>query len=216
MKKLIIMFIGFFLFHNVYSKTLNEEIVEKSLWIFNNIKHSNYSHNNFIDEANGEYQVDCSGLVAHITKELAPWAIESVWKEPEGFNRPRAIGFYWAILGEEWGWKLIRTIKNVKAGDILAWRKTKYKKWGNSGHIMIILEDPQEEKNGLWKCKVMDSTNYRFTHENDSRKDKEGGIGVGTIWIEVDEEGWPKGYWRNKRQRLVLPKIMVFGRLRIS
>lgn len=174
------------------------------------VKETRYSHRNEVDEIEGRYYVDCSGLVGYVIGEVAPWALEEVWEELDGYGRKRAIGYYISIMEESGGWKKIERIEEVIEGDIIVWREWKYDARGNSGHMLIVLGRAEEEGGGMWKVWVMDASAYKL--EEDTREEGRNGIGEGELRLKIDGSGRVVGYQRKKRGK-IFEKPIVMGRV---
>ena len=80
---------------------------------------------------------------------------------------------------------------DAQPGDVLARRATEIVPGESTGHVMIIDAAPVEEKPGRIRVVVIDSTGR--PHADDTRAAGTGGVGRGTIWVEVDHAGEPVG-----------------------
>ena len=97
-------------------------------------------------------------------------------------------------------------------GDFIAWRKLAVPKKGNSGHIVMIMEKPVEEKDGTVRIVVFDSSKSR--HANDLRTKDTNGVGTGTMWFFVNKIGAPVSfYWSSRKYKPKTVPIAI-GRLR--
>ncbi len=73
---------------------------------------------------------------------------------------------------------------------------------------MIIDQPPVDEGAGLIRLVVIDSTSG--PHADDSRKDGATGVGRGTLWLQVDNDGRPIGYhWRARNGKLNAATIAI-------
>ncbi|BFM05788.1 hypothetical protein GCM10025791_45920 [Halioxenophilus aromaticivorans] len=89
---------------------------------------------------------DCAGLIALLAQTLA---IEPAW----GLSRPRAVHYYnWL---QEVG---SNVITNLKPGNLLAWRKDRLPKSGDTGHVLVVNGEPQPCADGVYRVRVFDSS----------------------------------------------------------
>lgn len=166
--------------------------------ILSNAKESHYQHTTHVDEDAAVYDVDCSGLLCYILKKIAPehYSVIAISKI---HSRPLALQFYETFSGPDDHaaryWQSIHSLKDAKPGDILVWRKAEQIPGKDTGHVMIIDQPPVPDGEGVYRVRVIDST--ESPHADDTRKDGATGVGRGTMWFLVDADGHPTGYhWR--------------------
>ncbi|MEA3434914.1 MAG: hypothetical protein U9R43_00510 [Thermodesulfobacteriota bacterium] len=109
-------------------------------------------------------------------------------------------------------WQRIPRLLDAMPGDFIAWRKLAVPKKGNSGHIVMIMEKPVEEKDGTVRIVVFDSS--KSTHAKDSRPKGTSGVGIGTMWFSVDKTGAPVSYFWSSRKKKPKNLPIAIGRLR--
>ncbi len=165
-------------------------------------KESHYQHSTKVDEAEGAYDLDCSGLACVVLQKVAPESYKAVKLRDNG-KRPLAVQFYETFAAAPAepaaGAKLQHVVKllDARPGDVLAWRVKELVEGKSTGHVMIVATKPVLEKDGLVRIEVIDSTGHG--HANDTRPEGQSGIGRGTMWFEVDEKGAPIGYiWKQR------------------
>jgi hypothetical protein len=185
--------------------------------ILGSVKSTEYSHKTQIDERQGKYLCDCSGLACYVLKEKFPRHYKAVAK-PDRRARPLAEDFYkfFAALPAapppRDGWQQVARLLDARPGDILAWKSGNPKPGASTGHVVFIDGPPAREKDGQIRVEIIDSTSHG--HGNDTRKSDQTGIGRGTMWFTIDAAGRPTGYrWSSPRGKLQERPIAV-GRVR--
>jgi len=184
---------------------LGEMIIVAGRQMVRDFPESSYNHKTRIDPTVGICEVDCSGFVAVVVKSVSPAHIESLPLKKSGRKRPLAedfyAGFVQAAEGKLPGWKAIKHVGDAQPGDVLAWYKEDHKKGENTGHVMLIEERPVDEGDGRWRIRIIDSTST--PHAQDTRPTGKTGLGIGTIWLEVDTDRHIRGYrWKSKSGKL--------------
>jgi hypothetical protein len=161
------------------------------------MKASSYQHVSDIDEGAGEYFCDCSGFVGWVLRKETPEAYRAV-KFPKTTKRPRAVDYYEAFLAapadakEAKGWVRVERVADAHVGDILAWRKVVIPEQGTTGHVVVLDSAPKAVAVDVYEIVVIDSTSR--PHHEDTRKGDETGLGRGTVYVKVDEEGKASGF----------------------
>ena len=174
--------------------------------IFGNAKSTEYSHKTQIDEQQGKYLCDCSGLACYVLKKEFPQHYKAVSK-PKGRARPLAVDFYTFFNGlpaappGRDGWQQVPKLLDARPGDILAWKSANPKPGASTGHVVFIDGRPVRQQDGQVRVEIIDSTSRG--HGNDTRQPGQTGIGRGTMWFTVDEKGHPTAYrWSTARGKL--------------
>ena len=165
--------------------------------IMANLKETKYQFTIVADESRGLYQMDCSGLAGYILKRVAPEAHAAAARADRA-ARPRAFAFYETFarapaepVSETQTWMRIARLADARAGDMIAWRKPVLKAGETTGHIVIVDSHPVKARDGRWRVRIIDATTRG--HDRDTRKEVQTGVGCGTMWFTVDEEGRPNG-----------------------
>lgn len=180
--------------------------------ILKEAKSSDYSHKTQVNEDEGSYDVDCSGLVNIILKKIAKEHYTAVQKAG-GRPRPRAVEYHTTFISEDApkGWRCVKQLADAKPGDLLVWRRKELTPGEDTGHIVILDEAPKKDDDGQFHFAVIDST--KSGHGDDTRKKDDTGIGRGTIWVAVDGEGKPTGFrWKSRKGELHAA-MMAIGRV---
>jgi hypothetical protein len=192
--------------------TASEKCLAEAQRILTTFKTSEYSHTTSVDEDSGKYNVDCSGLVCVILKKTAPLALKEVPKV-HGKSRPLAADFHDAFerapsVKTDKKWLRIDRLADARPGDLIAWRRAEITPGEDTGHIVIVAEAPIKEDDGQFRVTLIDST--KTAHANDTRKEDANGVGRGTMWFAVDENGKATGYrWKARTGKLNSNRIAV-------
>lgn len=185
--------------YNSGSIRLLEEI-ERQMTV---MKTSEYAHRTQVDENEGIFIYDCSGLINYALQRSLPQAWQQLLNYTNN-KRPRAKHYYEIVTQHdqssesESGWQRIERVIDLSPGDIVVWLKPAEVQSKVTGHIMVVAGDvsvnPVRPKEQL--IPVIDST--KSPHgRRDSRYPDNNGLGKGTIGLVVDETGEPYGYyWR--------------------
>ena len=176
---------------------------------------SRYEHKLVIDESKGVYALDCSLFMGHLVKKVSPIAYSALPIDAS-HKRPRAKNFHdFFISLKETShphWSRIFSISDLEKGDIIAWKYDPSLGKKDTGHVVMVYEKPIKEEDGRYKIVVLDSS--KGTHANDSRAhQKEGGIGTGTMWFQVDKEGSPIGHYWSDRSSKMSHHVTAMGRV---
>ncbi len=165
-------------------------------------KETRYSHKTLIDREHSICQVDCSGFIVALLKQTSPGHLRQIATR---HKRPLAEDFYETFASDEGevprGWKQIERMRDVEPGDIIAWIKLEKEPGDNTGHVLLVEEKPTADSLDQFRVRVLDSTAHG--HGHDSRTEGKSGIGRGTIWLDVDDDGQPIGFrWKSRTGRL--------------
>jgi hypothetical protein len=191
------------------------KVLERLEAIAANLTETRYQHRTKIRAREGIYLWDCSAMAAYIIAKVAPAARKALTRE-----RPVARDFYHVIRdaptrGHRDGWRRLRTITDVRPGDVFAWKRPKDFPSKNTGHVGFVLEapTPYPEVPGAYLVRIADATS--LPHQDDTReRDGDGGFGHGTILFLTDESGQGTAYgWFGARSRGVIETPIAFGRL---
>ena len=164
---------------------------------------------------------DCSGFVNALLRQA--YNLPIGWS---GVNRPYASTYYRMINEQKYFIKIIN-IKNAKIGDFIVFKILPgTSKSDNTGHIMIINEQPKliNAKSPIvpntlqWLINIIDQSSTHGT--NDSRyQNKRTGLGTGDIRIYTDTQGNLLGHsWSTESNSRYIDKterLLVIGRLKL-
>ena len=163
----------------------------EALSVYKSVRHTTYSHKNYIDVATGIYDIDCNGFVGFVLAEIAQEHFHMITPEPN-HTLPRAFIYqrYFANLstGGTGGWIQVLRLADARVGDIVAWALTAAPDRGkNTGHVMIVADDPVDLGDNTLSVRVYDSSDV--IHYDDTRgrggDSPPTGVGVGTVRLRV-------------------------------
>jgi hypothetical protein len=181
--------------------------------ILNSIEKTKYQHRTEMDEEKGVYLCDCSGLVGYILNRSV--GADGSGALGDGRKRPLAMHyekFFAAAPTKADGesrWQRIERLADARPGDIIAWRHEKPKP-GNTGHVVIVDQRPVAENDGLVRVVFIDSTTRPMV--DDTRPKGTNGVGRGTMWFKVDENGSPIAHIRGARATEPKTEAISIGR----
>lgn len=152
-----------------------------------------------------EAHTDCSGFISYIVHAVAPRHYQEVRSREPDWSYPQAK--IWATFFNtldsgipEGGWLRIDSWKDLRPGDIVAWRETGGE---NTGHVMMVASRPGAivQNNGYRyiELPVIDSsTTYHFTPEYlppKAGQKHRNGVGMGIIRLMLSDDDQVIGYW---------------------
>jgi hypothetical protein len=179
--------------------SLPNQLAVQAEFIVNNLQQTDYQHIEKIDVDRGIYDCDCNGFVSFVMERTAPGHYAMIPKEANQL-RPRAFEYYvfFSSLTPEstGGWHRIDFLRDVRRGDIIAWRFPQIEKGHNTGHVLIAAETPTVDDSGIFTVRVYDSSAQ--PHFDDTRGSDAGqfetGVGSGFIKFKVDDTGRPTAF----------------------
>ncbi len=184
--------------------------------IRSNVRDTRYQHHLVVSERRGIYRFDCSLMVDWVLDRASPRATRHL----ASTARPLAEHFVRTIERAPTdrfaaGWRRLEDIREVRAGDVFAWRRPPGFPSRNTGHTGFALEAPRRVlglPNG-YAIRVADATGS--AHENDTRPfPGVGGFGMGTLVFLTDGEGHGTHYgWFGTRSGGYVVTPIVFGRV---
>lgn len=185
--------------------------------LVNSLAETDYQHKTEIDEAKRTWFCDCSGFLGYLLKERYPLAHRSLdGEEAPWRKRPLAVTFHETFLraGETDvpGWSRVEKLTDVLPGDFIAWRKDEVVRGESTGHVLLVVGTPQIEDDGRVRLRIVDSTSR--THSDDTRPKGTDGVGEGTMWFGMDENGKPNAYYVDRDAKAGKSTQIAIGRLR--
>ena len=198
--------------------TNGQQIADEALSVYKAVRHTTYSHKNYIDVATGIYDIDCNGFVGFVLAEIAQEHFHMITPEPN-HTLPRAFIYqrYFANLstGGTGGWIQVLRLADARVGDIVAWALTAAPERGkNTGHVMIVADDPVDLGDNTLSVRVYDSSDV--IHYDDTRgrggDSPPTGVGVGTVRLRVGPAGNPTEFQFGKGDPFVSRPIAI-GRI---
>ena len=127
-------------FDTAFSQTLADAAAET----LESVKETHYQHKTHVDKAAGVFDLDCSGFVDYLLKQIAPDQYNQLPVET-GHTRPRAEAYYEFFAGltqtPKPGWEIVQHFSDLHKGDITAWKKeAAAQESGDTGHVMIVAQ----------------------------------------------------------------------------
>ncbi|MBX9878722.1 MAG: hypothetical protein K2Y22_09720 [Candidatus Obscuribacterales bacterium] len=192
---------------------LSEQALKLAESIFDNATDVKYVHHEvpasqqIEKESDGtlEAHTDCSGFISYIVHAVAPRHYQEVRSREPDWSYPQAK--IWATFfnsldsgAPEGGWLRIDNWKDLRPGDIAAWKEVGGE---NTGHVMMVMNRPGniQENNGYRyvELPVIDSsTTYHFTPEYlppKAGQKHRNGVGMGVIRLMLSDDDKVTGYW---------------------
>lgn len=194
-----------------------ERVLRELAEIERTLVRTRYQHRIAVNRRRGTYYWDCSLMVHWVLRRAAPRSVRHL----RDVDRALAAHFVRAIErapedGYRRGWQRIGHIRDVRPGDVFAWRRPEGFPSRNTGHVGFVLRQPQPVPglpNG-WVVRVADAT--RSFHQNDARAAGagDGGFGVGTLAFLTDGEGRGTHYgWHGTYSQGYVVTPILFGRV---
>ena len=78
-----------------------------------------------------------------------------------GHRKARAQNFYdyfSNVKPDNPRWESIKSVQNLERGDIIAWKYDPTLGKLDTGHVVIVAQQPELETQGIYRIRVMDST----------------------------------------------------------
>jgi hypothetical protein len=191
-----------------------QSIYDEATRILKRIKRTEYKHRTEIDEKKGVYLCDCSGLVGYVLnrtvgKEDGSGALGDGRKRPLAMDYEKFFAAAPAEPNEKSRWQRVERLADARPGDIIAWRHEKPRP-GNTGHVVIVDQAPVVEKDGLVRVVAVDSTTR--PQVDDTRPAGTSGVGRGSMWFVVDEQGRAVAHVRGSRDAEPRKEAISIGR----
>lgn len=191
-----------------------EELADAARRLLGDVRETHYQHRTHIDKATGVYDMDCSGFVDYLLKQVAPEKFSQIPVEP-GHVRPRAVMYFQFLSRLRQrpvpGWQAVNQLRDARRGDIIAWAlQAPTREPGDTGHVVIVATTPVLKTRDSYGVEVYDSSGIR--HDDDSRPGHTSGVGSGVITFRVNRSGEPIAFQFNSRAGIHSESIAI-GRL---
>lgn len=175
---------------------------------------THYTHHSHINHEQGVYDTDCSGFVDDLLEQIAPAQYAAVPVEA-GHAKPRAFKFeeFFALLArgaQSPGWLPVVSLLDAQPGDILAWELLPIEPDSDTGHVVVIAGSPVINADDTVSVPVIDAS--ATPHDDDTRVDGVGGVGMGSISFRVDAGGAPTAFRFSRHDHFHSTNISI-GRL---
>lgn len=175
--------------------TLRGAVAAEAEAILLSVVHTVYQHDTYVDVATGTYDMDCSGYVGYVLQRIAPRHYQTIPSDSAA-GRPLAFDFYdlFSGLPQEGagGWQPVAPLAEARRGDIAAWRSELLEPGENTGHVFIVVDDPEIFDDGVTSILAYDSSNIRHYHDTRGRggNSPATGVGRGRIHFRHSDVGW--------------------------
>jgi hypothetical protein len=174
--------------------TRRQQVAAEGERILCNTRHTVYQHKTFVDVTTGTYDMDCSGYVGYVLGQIAPLHYHAIPKETHQ-DRPRAFEYpdFFSSLPPDGahGWRRIDRLADARRGDIIGWSFGQILPHQDTGHVVIVADDPEPTADGALSVRVYDSS--QVPHFDDTRghggDSPETGLGSGNILFRVNDAG---------------------------
>ena len=154
-----------------------------------------YAHTTAIDTDRGSVTTDCSGLLTWLLKNELPDHLAGIPASP-GHRRPLAADYQQAFAAGAKGWQAVAQVKDLRPGDVVAWRYAAPKPGGPTGHVVIIDSEARPEGADRFQITVIDATS--IPHDEDTRTNGDG-LGRGSIRLRTRADGSAEAVQINRR-----------------
>jgi hypothetical protein len=195
------------------------DVAAHAEWIVNNLVRTHYQYDAHIVPDLGVYDCDCNSFVAFVLERIAPAAFSFIPKET---NQPLPRAFEYCLffagldlhpLAE---WSSIRSLLQVRRGDLLAWQSNSVNVPGkDTGHVAVAAGRPMMIEAGVVSLRVYDSA--VTPHFEDTRGTGDGqpenGVGSGSIRFVMQDSGEPPAIQFGPSDPTRTPYRFSIGRL---
>jgi hypothetical protein len=183
------------------------------------VRSSTYRHRSDVNEAEGRFDVDCSGFVDYALARSAPQALEQL--RAATVRRPLAKHFV-ALFSSlprdrsQGHWRSVTRAADLVPGDILAWIRPADVSTHNTGHVMVVHAPVQRDPEGADTVVVPIADSTAIPHgKGDSRQAaRANGLGTGEVILIVGPDDIPFGYrWSRSRTAHAHSTTVAMGRV---
>lgn len=203
------------------SDDIGRALYDRALLVFNNATSTSYENSDKdakdLVRITGsdlyEVKADCSGFISYLLYSVCPEQYEVIRKRESACRYPlsRTYQEFFSSLPSgtpSEGWLKIESLRALKRGDIIAWKKpgsNTHK--GGTGHMMMVMEPPLDiveevvNKDTIRYVSifVIDSSSvYHFKPEYFPPRAGQvhrNGLGKGFIRLILNKKDIPVGYW---------------------
>jgi hypothetical protein len=173
---------------------LRDSVAAEAEAILLSVQHTVYTHDTYVDVATGTYDMDCSAYVGYVLQRIAPQHYDTI-HNGGGSHGPLAVDFYHRFHalppGGADGWRPIQPVADARRGDIVAWDFPGSKLGDNTGHVFVVVDDPEAFDDGVVAVRAYDSSDV--IHYDDTRgrggDSPATGLGSGRIHFRYADSG---------------------------
>lgn len=180
-----------------YSFDLANEASKKLLGLVNNtMHHLRYNRyklgGSYFNTAKGSFIIDCSNYVDHLLRDADPRAYWNL-KAHTRCDTPTSVDYYsffsnLPVKEVKHDWYHVAKVSDLKPGDILVFRYKNLENRRAPGHVMVVVDQPQNlhRQPNIFSVRVSDSAPIRHSH--DTRPANTTGIGIGTLLLKANSK----------------------------
>lgn len=151
------------------------------------VKESHYQHTTHVVEAQGVFDVDCSGFLDYVLGHALPAQFAALTAATKA--RPLAEDFVAFLAAPTTGWVNVATVAELVPGDVVAWLEAPG--GSDTGHVMVVRALPRSRDDSSFIVPVWDSVNAPHGSTDSRSAAGTTGLGSGEIVLIVDDDGAP-------------------------
>lgn len=177
--------------------------LQNSLNFYEHINSSVFCRENDWQADSGTYRGDCSGLILTLLQQHQPERLSALTQQYG--PRPKAFEIYEWFKQPLTAVTLKNTLSEVAPGDLIIWRKLNPPKSGDTGHLAVVIEIGESDKQRL-RIKVMDASKQAHDHDDRDRP----GVACGWMQLTADENNAVNGYiWSTELKKAKRTSIII-------
>lgn len=172
-------------------------VADQAQSVVDNVQQTTYTHDIYVDEATGTYDVDCSGFVSYVLGLVAPNHLNliSLSGSETRLHAQDYYNFFAALPTVTTdGWRQILNVQDAVRGDLIAWPLPL--STGDTGHVFVVAEQPVTLDTDTMAVPAYDASD--ILHYVDSRDLGGGqqltGVGSGTFHLQTQPPGTPVAF----------------------
>ncbi len=160
---------------------------------------------------------DCSGMIDAALRQAYRLSRADM-RQWLGASRPLAVHYHDTIVAQR-RFQRIMHVRDARPGNIIAIRYARSNAHRDTGHVVLVAGRPHPTRiPGLWGVPIIDQS--RSGHGPGNVRPAQGGVGQGTLGVQVHPSGTVAGYrWSPSLQSHFYPQSLqnrhlVIGRIR--
>ena len=191
-------------------------VVAEAARIVASARETTYAHHTHIDEATGQFDLDCSAFAGYVLLRAAPAARDELIAAT--VKRPLARDFVGLIsrlpTDTASHWRRLARATDLAPGDLIAWLRPADSKSRDTGHVMVVASPPRVHGNEA-DVAIYDASALHHGRDDQRSAGARTGVGRGSIVLELDAAGQPIAFrWGPGAKFHRHETTIVFGRAR--